>query len=722
MRKLLCLFLLASPLAARAQSSPVIGGPISTVATDPSGSVPCNLPWQYNLVNGHAWYPGAGTAGVCTWTQIGSGSSSGVSSFNTRTGAVTLTAGDVNAVGAITNPTSGNAGTSTALAATPTLCSTGQAPTGVLANGNATGCAAVSAPAALSGLQGTIQAEYVAYLDGSGTTLHDQSGNSYNCTIQTGATQPTWNTLKNGLVFSFPVQGLSYLTCPAASISGATGIQVFMQPTIPNTDDPAIDNTTYILADSNNNGPGIYQVRNGEISFSESNNETITPVEKTTGNVDWAITCTTPATIYLNGGASQGYLYSANCPTFNGAGNMEIGTAASNGIFNFSGTIYAIIIYSTTSPTAAQIQNNHAVMSSLLAQNGIAAFGNPPPSSLYLWEGDSRTANSANGGYAMTNSRSYLISQLGAGRESYWNIAIPGETLATIVTTAHLNALEYPILKTASASPAKTIMLDAGVNDCNAGSTGASVYANIQSYCSTMHGAAKGSKIIASTVYGATELTSTKETCRETVNSDMIAGAIAGTFSCDGVDDNANDPIMATQVVPNNYNPSGTPSFNSTWYNGGLHATAAAQVEMATQENFALLAAQGRAAQCTVIRKQVPYQVITAANAATGSTTQTVTLLQLFPGWQVCSLTANVKTAFTGTTTLTMSIGDSGGSATTYVAASSLTSTGSAFTPVLPIYVSSSGIVQMNFTSTVSNLTALTAGEVDIDIGVVVNP
>lgn len=39
--------------------------------------------------------------------------------------------------------TSGNAGTATALAATPTLCTTGQAPTGILANGNATGCAAI---------------------------------------------------------------------------------------------------------------------------------------------------------------------------------------------------------------------------------------------------------------------------------------------------------------------------------------------------------------------------------------------------------------------------------------------------------------------------------------------------------------------------------------------------------------------------------------------------
>lgn len=39
--------------------------------------------------------------------------------------------------------TTGNAATATALSATPTLCSTGFAPTGILANGNATACAAI---------------------------------------------------------------------------------------------------------------------------------------------------------------------------------------------------------------------------------------------------------------------------------------------------------------------------------------------------------------------------------------------------------------------------------------------------------------------------------------------------------------------------------------------------------------------------------------------------
>jgi hypothetical protein len=48
-----------------------------------------------------------------------------------------------NFISTLNQSTSGNAATATALASTPTLCSTGQAPTGVLANGNATGCASI---------------------------------------------------------------------------------------------------------------------------------------------------------------------------------------------------------------------------------------------------------------------------------------------------------------------------------------------------------------------------------------------------------------------------------------------------------------------------------------------------------------------------------------------------------------------------------------------------
>lgn len=70
---------------------------------------------------------------------------------------------------ALNQDTSGNAATATALAATPTLCPGGEAPTGILANGNATGCASISGgsggastPATTDLLKGTGAANGVA--------------------------------------------------------------------------------------------------------------------------------------------------------------------------------------------------------------------------------------------------------------------------------------------------------------------------------------------------------------------------------------------------------------------------------------------------------------------------------------------------------------------------------------------------------------------------------
>lgn len=65
----------------------------------------------------------------------GSGGGGGVTSFNTRTGAVTLVSGDIPSNAA---NTSGNAATATALAANPTDCSANQFATAIDASGNLT--------------------------------------------------------------------------------------------------------------------------------------------------------------------------------------------------------------------------------------------------------------------------------------------------------------------------------------------------------------------------------------------------------------------------------------------------------------------------------------------------------------------------------------------------------------------------------------------------------
>lgn len=59
------------------------------------------------------------------------------------TGAIGLRVIVANDIPTLNQNTLGNAATASALLSTPTLCSAGQAPTGILANGNATGCAAI---------------------------------------------------------------------------------------------------------------------------------------------------------------------------------------------------------------------------------------------------------------------------------------------------------------------------------------------------------------------------------------------------------------------------------------------------------------------------------------------------------------------------------------------------------------------------------------------------
>jgi len=69
----------------------------------------------------------------------------------------------------------GNAATATALAATPTPCSTGQAPTGILANGNSTGCAAIGGGGSPGGATGAVQFNDSAAFAGASNLTYYES-------------------------------------------------------------------------------------------------------------------------------------------------------------------------------------------------------------------------------------------------------------------------------------------------------------------------------------------------------------------------------------------------------------------------------------------------------------------------------------------------------------------------------------------------------------------
>jgi len=150
--------------------------------------------------------------------------------------------------------TSGNAATATALASAPSLCSTGFAPTGVLASGNATGCASIASglttqtngtnnisqatlnlinSAAFNGLTftftntgtGTVQAGFTGTLGNAGLTNSATTVNNQTCTLGSACTIPFQvNNVNNG-----SLSGLNFLT----STVNAAGVTV--TPSNPST-------------------------------------------------------------------------------------------------------------------------------------------------------------------------------------------------------------------------------------------------------------------------------------------------------------------------------------------------------------------------------------------------------------------------------------------------------------------------------------------------------
>jgi hypothetical protein len=68
--------------------------------------------------------------------------------------------------------TSGNAATATALAATPTTCAAGYAPTGILSNGNVTGCTALST-GSVTGPSVSVSGDLAVFSGTAGATLQD---------------------------------------------------------------------------------------------------------------------------------------------------------------------------------------------------------------------------------------------------------------------------------------------------------------------------------------------------------------------------------------------------------------------------------------------------------------------------------------------------------------------------------------------------------------------
>ena len=587
------------------------------------------------------------------------------------------------------------------------------------------------------------QALYLPYMDGSGTVLHDQSGNHYDMTFASGGNAPTWSA--DGSIIFTPtntIAGGQWLSGPAAVLAGAGTIQMWYEQIMPYSID-GLSHSIYkqwAIGDSSGNGLGWYPAYFGApamIGNPTLYNYDLIPTDRLIGNSSFTVVCNgaSPATAYVNGHSPTSYLYPAvtstlpSCPTWASTGSVEIGgTSYFSGVGNSTPQwkLFGIVVYPTTVPvTPAIVLQNEAFMSkTALPQHGATTFGieSRPPYWL-AYQGDSRTANAAGsppsgGNWQLTTSREWQISRLEPDRDQYNNMGMYNQRLSTMVTNM---PNEITPLCTQNISVAKTVLLDAGTNDIQGGATGATTYASLQSYASNLHTACNGVKILYATSVARGSFTATMEGYRETLNSDAISGWVAGTFNGDAVDDNANDPIAATQVTPNTYNPSAASSCNATWFDSDcVHFTAAMNAEMASGESAAIKLVQGRLNTCTIVQKQIPYQVLVAANTASPGLTQTIPLgIQLAKGENVCSLSENITSAFTGPTTLTMSVGNSGGSTTSYQSAFSLMSGGD--TTASPTYVGPGGAVNVTFTATGANLSTVSGGNMVVNVGVIYN-
>jgi len=137
--------------------------------------------------------------------------------------APTISAANMTSFPTLNQSTTGNAATATALAGTPTLCSSGNAPTGILANGNATGCAAIGGGStvwsALTSATGNLSLSNAAY----STTFNQVSTGSGDLfkwadtgtgtgilghfTVALGSSEIPWQADVNGLGWKVGIDG-----------------------------------------------------------------------------------------------------------------------------------------------------------------------------------------------------------------------------------------------------------------------------------------------------------------------------------------------------------------------------------------------------------------------------------------------------------------------------------------------------------------------------------
>lgn len=533
---------------------------------------------------------------------------------------------------------------------------------------------------------GLVTTNLLAYYDLSeltGTTLVDHSGNGNDCTFAAGGNAPTWNTV--GLLFN----GAQAISCPQAGLATEVTVISWFRNTIP----PVIANQFYyqtLFAVDAASTLNFVTGNNGSANFTTSVNQRT--IDRFVGNTSLGFKCGATAAFTRSGRAILGIIGQAainlNCTP---ATSVIIGSTTTAGLNPWYGTLYAMAIYSNTTTAATDAADDLAVKNFLTRTRGVPFTDELPHNGTNFIDPGTSITEGVGVSSALYSTFEWY-SQTSQMPSEFWNLGISGGQYAD------MKVADVAAIDSVLNSYSNPVLFECCTNNTHGGTTGATTYANVQTYCTAV--VALGNPCIATTILPRTDNSGAQNTQAAAYNTALIAGFIAGTATgVSWVRDWAGDPQMGS-----------TQGNVSALYSDGIHPAAAGNAILGSIDAFVKSQViSPRTPAC--IDKVVAFNTTTVG--ATAGLTNTVNLLQLFPGQYLYSLTQNTTTAWTGGTiaTLTASLGNSLGSTVSYAAPSTVFAATTAPQPVYPaVAIADNGIITATFTSTVGNLSAATAG------------
>ncbi len=484
------------------------------------------------------------------------------------------------------------------------------------------------------------------FLQGSGTVLSDNSGNSNNGTLGSGSQAPTWTT--TGLSFASGGQGVSL---PAALNASKTFLfGVYINP-ITNGSGPTTNtqNTYPALLTSSTGGSGFNLLYLKSASTSNFDAPYVfSPTVYSSGQKTFAqnlisgfnvigVVCGTGGGnvdhLYVNGVEVAAYGAQGNTCGSQTTGNFYLGSSNVSpwNTSGLIGTMYRAVFYSTQL-TSGQMLVATGVIRNDVASRGVAVT--PAPVGLAAAQlhaiGDSITA-----GYGATTPWPTLLSLTNQPPYVITNWGITGVPAEAIVGSEPNRVA--PLCQT-SQGPAVAAVF-AGTNDFGQGATATTVLSYLAGETQTLKQA--GCRVFLMTMISRTGtdlLSNTFDSDKNNLDALMLQGWKA--VGADGVIDGAANPLLGADGA----------NTNATYFQGDhTHPTNAGQALIAAAASNALNYTFGFSSSNPRIVTAASYTLLSGDGYVTANPTanQVLTLPDCTGPSGATYTVANIQSAFT---------------------------------------------------------------------------